>query len=587
MSHRSVLVEGWSPGIVWAESNGLLEGAQRVLEASRVCECIRKHAVCDGIVRIELERRLAGNQGECVLLSRKPHSGGGQVAEGFLIVQSHRSLHQAERLVQRCLRGLRLVVHHLEHHAIRQTRMCKCELIVELDRTSKQFLGFPVTLFRECVYLRHAEVIAVPGPEIPRGLSLGTLTFGRAELGLDASGNGAGNLILEGEDIVEVAVVALSPDVVTRGCLEQLRRDTHSVTRSAHTALQHVSDSEILSQPAHIDRLTFEYESRISSNDGQPAILRERGNDVFRDPVGKVLVVGRTAHVVERQDGDLRSTFRRRGRGSVGGGILRVHRVGTHWTGDVLDGLLAQELVVQRQHSADGRAHRLGDADAAGLGQRFESRGNVHSVAVDLALVLNHLTDVHAHAKQHSALFRKRLVLGPQLLLKSAGTTDRIRDGPEFSQDRIAGKVHHSAIVQLDGCADQVETGPQLLVGGILILSGQTRVAHRVGVEDCRKLALFSLCCMWLTVRRHGSDCSNQPITDLRNGFDDLWISSIIPERLADLGDGVAERIVADHHTRPDGILELPAGDDLARLFGKTQEKRHRAWLQADGLATL
>ena len=51
---------------------------------------------------------------------------------------------------------------------------------------------------------------------------------------------------------------------------------------------------------------------------------------------------------------------------------------------DVLDLLLAHELVVERQLVAGGGIDRLGDADATGLGQPLEARGDIDPVTVDV-----------------------------------------------------------------------------------------------------------------------------------------------------------------------------------------------------------
>jgi len=51
--------------------------------------------------------------------------------------------------------------------------------------------------------------------------------------------------------------------------------------------------------------------------------------------------------------------------------------------------------------------HRGGDADAAGLGQPLETRGDVHSVPSDPPTFCGDIAHVNADAKVHSALGRE------------------------------------------------------------------------------------------------------------------------------------------------------------------------------------
>jgi hypothetical protein len=50
------------------------------------------------------------------------------------------------------------------------------------------------------------------------------------------------DLVLDREDVVELAVVGLRPNVIASSGLDQLRRDPHRVARLAHRAFEHVRD---------------------------------------------------------------------------------------------------------------------------------------------------------------------------------------------------------------------------------------------------------------------------------------------------------------------------------------------------------
>src|SRR5207249_1618790 len=66
-----------------------------------------------------------------------------------------------------------------------------------------------------------------------------------------------------------------------------------------------------------------------------------------------------------------------------------MQAVHAHGSRDVLDGVLADRLAAERQLARDLIVRRARDADAAALGQTFQTGRNVDAVAVE-PLVLAH-----------------------------------------------------------------------------------------------------------------------------------------------------------------------------------------------------
>src|ERR1700693_884668 len=66
---------------------------------------------------------------------------------------------------------------------------------------------------------------------------------------------------------------------------------------------------------------------------------------------------------------------------------------------DVLQVLLADVLEAAIQPARGRLLHDTGDQDAARLGQRFQPRGHVHAVAVDILTGHYHVADVDADAQ--------------------------------------------------------------------------------------------------------------------------------------------------------------------------------------------
>ncbi len=62
-----------------------------------------------------------------------------------------------------------------------------------------------------------------------------------------------GDLVLDGEDVVEGAVIALRPDVRAAGGVDKLRGDADAVRIPANAPLQHVPHAELPGRITDID----------------------------------------------------------------------------------------------------------------------------------------------------------------------------------------------------------------------------------------------------------------------------------------------------------------------------------------------
>ena len=76
------------------------------------------------------------------------------------------------------------------------------------------------------------------------GASIAVFSAG-GKLGLELARDGFGDLALDGEDIVERAVVVVGPELGGGARVDQVRRDAHLVARALDRAFQHVGDAEL------------------------------------------------------------------------------------------------------------------------------------------------------------------------------------------------------------------------------------------------------------------------------------------------------------------------------------------------------
>src|SRR5438034_259606 len=126
------------------------------------------------------------------------------------------------------------------------------------------------------------------------------LLFGE-ELQLERGHDRLRNLVLQREDVIEVAVVALGPDVPAGRAVDQLRRDPYPATGLARAALQNVVDLELARDLRNVDVLALEHERRVARGDPQRGHLGEIRDDVLGDAVREVFLFRIAAHVGERE----------------------------------------------------------------------------------------------------------------------------------------------------------------------------------------------------------------------------------------------------------------------------------------------
>ena len=61
----------------------------------------------------------------------------------------------------------------------------------------------------------------------------------------------------------------------------------------------------------------------------------------------------------------------------------------------------------------------------------------------------------------------------------------------------------------------------------------------------------------WIPAAEFLRDLCNQAVASARDGLDDLRIFGVIPERFAQLRNGISENFIADVRVRPDCLDDL------------------------------
>ena len=166
----------------------------------------------------------------------------------------------------------------------------------------------------------------IPGIEIVDRSRLAAHTLGRHELRLDRCGDARRDLVLQREDVGQLAVVSLCPDMIAGRRVHKLGGDAHPLSALAHASFEHIAHPEIAPHLLHVRRLALVDERRIASDDEEPAQARQRCDDVLGDPVAEIFLLGIAGHVGEGEDCDRGLVGQRRRRAGRG----QRHRVPLH-----------------------------------------------------------------------------------------------------------------------------------------------------------------------------------------------------------------------------------------------------------------
>ena len=108
------------------------------------------------------------------------------------------------------------------------------------------------------------------GVETIRPFAFDTLDLSQTQLRLDRADDGQSDFVLKGENVVGLAVIALSPDMRSRCGINKLPSDAHAFRRFAYAAFEHIAHAKLAPNLLHIDRPTLVGEGRIARDDEQP-----------------------------------------------------------------------------------------------------------------------------------------------------------------------------------------------------------------------------------------------------------------------------------------------------------------------------
>jgi hypothetical protein len=306
---------------------------------------------------------------------------------------------------------------------------------------------------------------------------------------LDCACNALRDLVLNGEDIGEVSVIPLRPDVRSGGCVNQLRRDADPVRRFPHAAFEHITYAQLAAHLLYVDGATFVSEGRVPGDDEEPTHPRQRRDDVIHDPVGEILLLGIAAHVLEWQHCDRRLIRQRQGRPGLREATIQPQAIYVYRPTNILELLLAGILEIYVQSIADLVIRGIRNADSTGLRYPLQPSRHIYTIAEQVLTLDHHIAEVDAYTELDPPLGREIGISAVHLALHIKGTPNRVHHGGKLDENAVACGFHNPAAMQRNGGINQLAPKlAQALERALFVNTGQPGIARHIGGQDGCKL---------------------------------------------------------------------------------------------------
>src|SRR5438874_8215591 len=124
------------------------------------------------------------------------------------------------------------------------------------------------------------------------------------QLDLELLHNGMGDFVLDGEDVGQIAIVAIGPDVSAVFPMDELSGHPNARPGFPHASFQNKVDPEVLRDLLHLDRFALVSKDGVSGDDEQTRHLGEVRDDVFGNAVAEIFLLRIAAHINKGKNGD-------------------------------------------------------------------------------------------------------------------------------------------------------------------------------------------------------------------------------------------------------------------------------------------
>jgi len=252
------------------------------------------------MARVELDRAFEGSQGLLRSLAHLVHLAHRNVRLSGIRRQRERAVDSSLCLVTEGPNQVLVPEREMRDHA-RQPGMRGSEVRIQPDRLAEHLGGRALL----CIFLLARQLpaaqVEVVGREVRGAAPLQALVVGAEQRDAQCLHRAACNLLLNRENVLQLPVERLGPQMGAVGRAHQLRRDAHAISRLADAAVEHRAHVQQATDLAPVDDAVLELERARPGGDAQAAHGIQRVDDFFRRALAEVILVPGRTHVGEGQ----------------------------------------------------------------------------------------------------------------------------------------------------------------------------------------------------------------------------------------------------------------------------------------------
>jgi len=174
------------------------------------------------------------------------------------------------------------------------------ELRVFFNRPLQVFAGKCIVVTVIFVEFVQSMQDMVPGIQAARRFFQRSLDFLFCDRRIDGDRDCSGQHILQIENVGELLIVGMGPDMLGCFAVEKLYVDANAILTASDTALQNIPGIQHLADLVDITRALAMPEGGVAVDDMNDAGIGEPGDQFFGQSIDKIIVFETTADIVER-----------------------------------------------------------------------------------------------------------------------------------------------------------------------------------------------------------------------------------------------------------------------------------------------
>src|SRR5215469_2802868 len=295
---------GGGPGVAWTKTPPRVDRFERFLVAAVEAQCDSEIEMTESEVLVQLDRVARVLYGGPDIA--RPKAGLGEHILDLRVFSIERCSPKSgfPSLTHKWSEVLDGAIVPLHNQGTREPEMGVRQVRIEHKGSIEQAVSCLAVAAGALVHMPEPALTIIPRAHVLRPLRDDALAFRARQRRFDSGGDARSDVVLHREDIGQISVVTLGPEMGAGGNIDKLAADAHPLSGSAHATFEDIADAKVAASLLEIDGFSFVGECGIAGDDEKPAPFRQRRDDVLGNAVDKIVLLGIATNVVKRKDGD-------------------------------------------------------------------------------------------------------------------------------------------------------------------------------------------------------------------------------------------------------------------------------------------